>query len=668
MIGTSKGVSRLPGLYQRALEIYNKTAHLHPASAQAEAASKSRKVSAAEQERIQEQIDKLVGQTRKPVTQEDLSYTPKKRGEVLPLVSNLAIGGVLVAALLVAYFLYNRQEKSIATGGATLLSAESKLFAALQQESEAQLQQKDRAILEIQDRLASISREREQLRTGMEAALSTREQELRSGFEQQLAAERERLRAQGLSAAAVEQRLAQTEASLRAAFEAQLAAARRQAEADLAAKEAAIGSLAAQAQRELEQAQGERTRAQAEFERRAAELEGQLAAREQELASDRARVAEELAQLRRQQEEERLVLAQLRSGYDAVRLSLEGGNYPRALDELGKLKAFFDERRVAGLPAVQKRRGIEFFLIGSLEELIQARQSRSGVDTAALIEASALLAAVSDQVKRGDALARAGNLQGARAAYLDALDRIPAVSRGYSQLESMRQAEEAARRAAEKAAEEAAAKRSWNAALRQGNVFYEAGNLRESLERYRQALALILGDEPLSRQVTQNIQDAGYRLLAAEDLASLEGLRTAEERRAGLRARLAELKQQYQAYALLTPDAAASEAGSPESLATLLQAKILVRQILDSEPVRSEHPELAATMERYFTILGTQKESDGRHAALQELDALLGGLESRPEPGIPLGAGAQTAMTSYRRDGEADPLLALLERLETLLK
>jgi hypothetical protein len=102
---------------------------------------------------------------------------------------------------------------------------------------------------------------------------------------------------------------------------------------------------------------------------------------------------------------------------------------------------------------------------------------------------------------------------------------------------------------------------------------------------------------------------------------------------------------QYQAYAALQPASSASELESPQSLSTLLQAKILVRQILDTEPVRSRYPELNATMERYFAALAAQKETDGRRAALQELDALLARLEARDRP-----AGAH-----YPRGAEADP-------------
>jgi hypothetical protein len=432
------------------------------------------------------------------------------------------------------------------------------------------------------------------------------------------------------------------------------------------------------------------------MERRTAEMQRELAAREQELASDRDRAAAELAALRRQQEQERLLLDQLLTGYDRIYQSLQQGDYPQALAGLAAQRAFFDDRTVASLPAVQKRRSIEFFLIDSLEELIRSRQNRATADTAALLEASTLIKAAEDRVRGAQELEKAGQTQAALEAYRGALAQIPALREGFARLEALRTAEE-------QQAEERS-RREWGALVRQGNVFFEGGSFRESLQRYQQALALLLEDEALSRRVTENIRDAGYRLLASDEpqrrltaeeqerlkrlaaveqerdaalarlkalsfvekerdaaLARLDQLTAVERQRSGALARLRDLKAQYQAYTALVPASSASELDSPQSLSTLLQAKILVRQILDTEPVRSRYPQLGATMDRYFEALAAQKELDGRRAALQELDTQLARLTARDQPGTP-------AFTSYRRGSEPDPLLALFSRLESLLQ
>ena len=125
--------------------------------------------------------------------------------------------------------------------------------------------------------------------------------------------------------------------------------------------------------------------------------------------------------------------------------------------------------------------------------------------------------------------------------------------------------------------------------------------------------------------------------------------------------RLRSLRTQYQAYAALVPASGASELDSPQSLSTLLQAKILMRQILDTEQVRSLYPQLGATMDRYFAALAAQKEADGRRAALEELDVQLARLAARDQPGTP-------SFTNYRRGSEPDPLLAMFNRLEALLQ
>jgi hypothetical protein len=668
----------LRGLYQKALAIYKqsppKLRLVRREESQAGATDVADGFSPEERQLFEEQMDELLSENRLVVTPETMNYTPRRRGVALPLVTNLIIGVVVALALGAAFYWYNRQEQSIATGETVLLTAESKLIAALREESEAQLKQKDQAILDIQGRLSAIDRERQELRTGVQAALSAKEQELRGQFERRLEDERRRLQGQGVSPEEIQRRLAETEAALRRDNEATLAAARRQAEGELAVREAAITEQASQYQRELEQARAERTLAQGESERREAEMRRELAAREQELTTDRAKVNEELTALRRQQEQERLLLDQLLTGYDRVNLSLQQGNYEQALAGLASQRAFFDDRSVSSLLAVQKRRSIEFFLIDSLEELIRSRQNRASADTTALLQSSSLIGAVAERVRRGQELEQAGQAQAAGEAYRDALAQIPAVREGFTRLEAMRSAEEEQGQAQERER----ARREWGALLRQGNVFFEGGSFRESLQRYQQALALLLEDEALSRRVTENIRDAGYRLLAAGDqerlnrlatvekqrdeaLSRLDRLAAAEQGRGAALARLRELRSQYQAYAALQPASSASELESPQSLSTLLQAKILVRQILDTEPVRSRYPELNATMERYFAALAAQKETDGRRAALQELDTLLARLAARDRP-----AGAPV-FTPYRRSGEPDPLLALLNRLEALL-
>ena len=730
---------RLRGLYQKALEIHKKYPQLRLVPREEIRAGKEADgFSPEERQFFEEQIDELLNQNHLAVTPETLSYTPRRRGIALPLVTNLIIGAVVVLALGAAFFWFNRQEQSIATGETVLLTAESKLIAALRQESEAQLKQKDQAIQDIQGRLSAIDQERQQLRSGVQAALTAKEQELLGQFERRLQEERQRLQSQGVSPEEIQRRLAATEAALKRDNEAALAAARRQSEEELASKEAAIASLAGQYQRDLEQARAERTQAQGEMERREAEMQRQLAAREQELASDRDRVSGELSALRRQQEQERLLLDRLLTGYDRVNLSLQQGNYEQALAGLAAQRAFFDDRAVASLPAVQKRRAVEFFLIDSLEELIRSRQNRASADTAALLEASSLIGAAADRVRRGQELEQAGQAQAALDAYREAMAQIPAVREAYARLEALR--------VAEQTRDQERSRREWGALVRQGNVFFEGGSFRESLQRYQQALSLLLEDEALSRQVTENIRDAGYRLLAAGDqgrrltaeeqerlnrlaavekerdealaqlnrlsrlrtdeqerlnrlavaekerdaalaklnalssseqerlnrvaaaekerdaaLAKLNALKSVEETRGTVLARLRELRVQYQAYTALVPASAASELDSPKSLATLLQAKILMRQILDTEPVRSQYPGLNDTMERYFTVLAAQKEADGRRAALQELDAQLARLTARDQPGTP-------AFTAYKRANEPDPLLALFNRLEALLQ
>jgi hypothetical protein len=699
------------GLYRKALAIYERRTHLHivrpgePAPTPALAPEVPDGITTEERQLIEGRINRIMEDNRIDVSPSTMSYTPRRKGVLLPLVTWLSVAAVVVIAIIAISTLLNRQERTLATGVGTVLSAESKLIAALKQESDQQLRERDRTIREAQDRLAALNQERDQLRDQADTMVKARETELRGQFDRLLADEKARLERQGFAAAALEQQLKKFEESRRQELDRQVTAARKQAADELAAREKALGDLSAQYQRDLESARQDRLRVQSEARDKEAELQKQLAQKTQAVESERARVTDELARLRAQQEQERLVLDQILSGYERVNRSLQADNYPRALQDLETLKGFFDTPSVSALPTMQKRRGVEMFLIGSLDELIRGRQNRARVDTAALMEASTLLSSVTELVGRGDTLSQSGDFGGARDAYAAALGRIPAVSRGYARLEELRG-------------------RDIAAGLRQANVFYQAGNFLGSLERYRQALTLVLGDEALSRQLADNVMNAGYRILAADDLAQMtrlraeaeslrgeteplraeaeglraqagtlraetdtlraqagtlrsenetlraqadrlradtEPLRSEAAKRRLLAAKVHDLAGQYKAYTLLVPQASAADPSTAESLATMLQAKILVRQILDSEPARSRYPGLGTAIDRYFAALAEQGRAEGRRAAMEGLTAVLARLGMKD-------AGSLPVLTANPFAGEPDPLLALFDQVERLLR
>jgi tetratricopeptide (TPR) repeat protein len=630
------------GLLRKALTLHTK-GRLEDASKPAElpgedpeAQDESSGISAEEKRQIADQIDRLMADNRIEVSPENLSYVSRRNGALLPLFSNIAIFAAAIIALLVISLFLNHQENSIAVSGSAILTTESKLIAALKQETDQQLQQRDRAIVDAQNKLSAVSREKEQLRGQADSIIRAREQELKDEFDRTIAAERDRLEKQGTAAASVGQKMKTFEDAEKRRLAPELERARQRAETDLAAKQQALVSAETQYQGELEAARQERLRLQDESRQKEEELQKETE-KAQQAEGEGTRVGAELARLRNQQDQERLVNDQITAGYAQVNVSLQENRYDQALDGLASLRKILDNDSVAALPAILRRRAVEIFLIGSLEEMIRTRQAGTSA------EGSSLFKDVTEMVKHGDELSHSGNVQGARAAYEAAIEKIPPLSSAFGKLQDMKNVEV-------------------TSVLRQANVFYQAGNFQATIDRYQQSVGLLLNDKTLARQLTDSLTNAGYHLLAADALAQLGRLKTDEQKRQDLSARLRDIGAQYKAYVALVPRSSASDPGSPESLATLLQAKILLRQVLDTDPVRSQYPDLAAKTERYIDAVSAKAKNDGRKEALDVLDSLLGKIQSGDK------TSAQSLARMSVSGGEQDPFLRLLDRLQALLQ
>ncbi len=631
------------GLFQKALMISERGKQ--PPAASAESGGGPGGISSEERQKIASRIDHIMSENRIEISPEALAYKPKRRGATLPVVTNVSIFLILaVAAFLISSFL-NRQESDIATGRTIVQGAENQLIEALKQDSERRLREKDQAILATRQKLDELGAQAEKLKGQTDSLVTARAEELQRQFDQRMQAERDRLQKAGLTSAAEAERLRQYEAAQRQALEQQMLAFRRQADADLAAQQKSLAGLTAQYQKQLEAARQERLSAQDEAARKQEDLRRQYAQERAAAQGESARVNAELARMQADRQKEQLVLDQVYAGYDQINRALQASNYAEALSSLGSIRSYFDSPDVGALPTIQKRRPVELFLVSSLEELIKNRQAAPAADAAVLVRESSDLKAVSDLVSRGDSLSQSGDLAGAREAYLSAIQKIPLVGRGYARLEQLKPP-----------ALEVPALIS---GLRQANVFYQAGNLADSVEQYRQAVKLVVKDDTIARQITDNVMNAGYRLLAADDLATLSRLKGDEEKRQAVLARLRDIRVQYRAYTQLAPQASLEQPGG-QSLASLLQAKILIRQILESEPVRSKYPGLSGRIEQYFAALEQQGRAEGRKAVSDEMNAVLDRLAAVPTT-------ASASASPSGSGGAADPLVALLDRLETVL-
>ncbi len=71
-----------------------------------------------------------------------------------------------------------------------------------------------------------------------------------------------------------------------------------------------------------------------------------------------------------------------------------------------------------------------------------------------------------------------------------------------------------------------------------------------------------------------------------------------------------------------------NDTGDQEQILDLLGTKILLKQVLSTEPVKSQHPDLLDQIELYFDVLGDTQKEEGRRAVLTEISNLLESLPS----------------------------------------
>jgi len=685
----SVGAPYMSGLYHRALEIYRQTVGLRLVG-KGEEGLDIEEVSPEDRAKILRQIDEVIDRNRIKVQADTFTITARRSGTALPTLVNGAIVVVVAATLLLFTFFFNRQEDVLATGAGTILSAESKVIETLRQESQAQLQLKDREILAFQQQLQDSLERQRRLQAETDQTIRLREEQLEEEFQRAFEQERQRLLDQGLAATAVEERLSTFEAERRSELEAEFEAFRRKTEEDSAQREEAIAGLVLEYERNLHSAQAQRSDLERQLQERETELQRRYEEQTQALESDRARVAAQLDRLQEEQRQEQLVRDQLLGAYETVNVNIAAGEYALALQRLESIRSYLDQEPARSLAGIQRRRPVERFIINSLEDLIHSRSAREEQDLDSLIAAGSRIKALNQGISRANQLLERGDTAAARRQYLSSLAEIPSARQGYERLaeiETRHQSQE---------------RQIVTSALSQGQSLFEDEQFQASLDRYREALTLLLEDSAAAGRIVDQIAEISARLspvIAAtpvqpepvaqldeellrqlgqyqERIASLEsenarlteqqllqGDQTqvaAQVEREELRERLEALESRFRTQrqsANLTGDTA------PEALATLLEAKLLTWRIIGSDPIAGQYPELYDTMERYLDTLAEQSLLEGRYAAVQDMITVVDALLSTPVAQVPA-----DLWRRYSYTDREDLLARLLDRLERIIK
>jgi chromosome segregation ATPase len=409
---------------------------------------------------------------------------------------------------------------------------------------------------------------------------------------------------------------------------------REQARAELTEREQRIAEIRRQleALREQQSAapgapeeRGERAEAlQEELQRLLSEMEGLRAQAEEESDAATSAFEERLQNLQQRQEQEQFVLNQLGFTYEAVDRHLSAGDSGAAMEELDRADQFLADYSVDGSGLFGNAVRILQQGNAALREALQLFEEASEVDPQ---EAERLAA------ERAEAREARAQLQ----AQLEAARQEAAQTEAQlrSELAETRSALATAQAALEEAratgadggevsARELAAREEEIATLRS-----RVSSLENNLERSSARVALLE-----SRIDRRNSSIASLQSEVQEQLSSVRSA--------------------------LSREVADTAGPDREEVEQLLETKTLIREVLISEPVRREHPELYEEMELYLDALGNRRqgagETQGLYAAVVALQELMEGIDIDPATRV-----SPRANKEELREALATELFSLVE-------
>jgi chromosome segregation ATPase len=457
-------------------------------------------ISREDQKEILREIEKVAKESRIAVTPEAFAVKAAKKGVLFPVIVNAAAVFALVVGFFVFQLFFQKSETEAAREGAAGITAAGKLIEELKKESEAQLQEKNAEINQIQGQLAQIDREKQSLQATMDEKVRERETELRAAVAAELEAEREKLRRQGLSDQDITRRVAELEARKTGEFAAQLDAFRRQADEDRRKAEANLRALETEFTANLAKASEERQKVLADSKRREDDLRAQLEQKTQDLASEKAKAEAALRALSSQREKEDLATGQLVGMYTVVKTDIAAKNFPKALQSLQAIRDYVNRDEVISLPGLARRREVDLFVVDALSSQVKSETEKPAVDTASLVAAAGQLADIRKKVADADSFARSGRLEEAEKLYGQALAVVPEVERSYLYFAGREK--------------EAAGSREGvlRASLGKAEASFAAGRFTEALSFYRDALAYLPETPDRVERTLSGIQSSGVEL------------------------------------------------------------------------------------------------------------------------------------------------------------
>jgi hypothetical protein len=168
---------------------------------------------------------------------------------------------------------------------------------------------------------------------------------------------------------------------------------------------------------------------------------------------------------------------------------------------------------------------------------------------------------------------------------------------------------------------------------------------------------MALGDRDAAVAARDAATAARDAALAERDRAVFT-LATEQGRRSSSLADLATFRQRAAVDAVDTADA-----GTRESVLSLVQTKVLVQKVLLSDAVLAEYPDLADRLDRYLEALADESRGEAQLETLRDLDAVLADLAAGRGAAVP-----DKIVARRTAGGQQDLLLDILDTLKTLLE
>jgi len=402
-------------------------------------------ISQEEKRDLVRQIEGAVSSESIAATSRLFAFKPKNKGILFPVVINSA---ALVLIALVVFFsaiIYRvrHSEMSLETG--TFLSTERRILDVFREESERQLEERDKAIVTIQDEVQELDRQIEELKRIMQSSIDNREKELRQAMQDALDSERARLRGQGISEEEIDRRIGELEERMSSEYNRQLEEYMRKSAATLKEREGELLEEKEKAEKRLEAASREKDQLIEETRRREAELQEKYDSAKTRLREETSEAEERFKAISELREKEQLVTDQILGSYAAIITKIENEDFDGAHKDIANLRAMLLDESLDYMPTVVKRRKIELFMVALLEERVEAELfgaegfvSAEEQDLDSIREAASLVLKIRQIVEKADAAFHEGDAEEAERLYTNAIHELQAVAAASRTLQTIK--------------------------------------------------------------------------------------------------------------------------------------------------------------------------------------------------------------------------------------